>query len=214
MQGGRLDVEAAPGPTKTLVGVPVQTIPGAGPAGAAGGSCSARRGGPGPGGSGPGVEGGPLAWVPDAGWLLEEVKVERNQDQNQLVVTRSTCTWLKRLDRTGMCWARMWMCLCILPCWQVRHARAMSATSEEAHFHTNLERMSRLEARVPGWAMPWIVSNTCCLKVAGTTGLKTPVLMSPRRGWPSTCCVLKCRLDSARKAATSGHTRWAAARRW
>ena len=62
-------------------------------------------------------------------------------------------------------------------------------------------------------AMPWMVSNTCCLKVEGTTGLKTPVLMSLRRGWASTYCVLRCRLDLARKAATSGHTSWAAARR-
>ena len=40
----------------------------------------------GPGGSGPGVEGGPLAGVPDTGWLLGQVKVERNQDQDQVKV--------------------------------------------------------------------------------------------------------------------------------
>ena len=33
----------------------------------------------GPGGSRPGIEGGPLAEVPGAGWKLEQVKVERIQ---------------------------------------------------------------------------------------------------------------------------------------
>ena len=40
----------------------------------------------GPGGSVPCVEGGPLAVVSGAVWLLGEVKVERNQDQDQVKV--------------------------------------------------------------------------------------------------------------------------------
>ena len=54
-----------------------------GPLGAARLGVGAAQG---PGGSGPGVEGGPLAGVPDAEWLLGQVKVERNQDQDQVKV--------------------------------------------------------------------------------------------------------------------------------
>ena len=54
-----------------------------GPLGAARQHAGAAQG---PGGSRPGVEGGPLAGVPDTGWLLGQVKVERNQGQDQVKV--------------------------------------------------------------------------------------------------------------------------------
>ena len=61
----------------------------------------------------------------------------------------------------------LWTCLSILPCWQVRQALAMAATSVAAHFQTNLARMRRLEACLPGWMLLWMVSKTCFLKIEG-----------------------------------------------
>ena len=75
-------MEAAPGRTKTLTGLPGKTVPGAVPLGAARLHAGAAQG---PGGSRPGVEGGPLAGVLDAGWVLGQMKVERNQNQDQVL---------------------------------------------------------------------------------------------------------------------------------
>ena len=55
----------------------------------------------------------------------------------------------------------------------------------------------------------WIVSKTCCLKDWGTTGLKVP-----RMERLSMCCVLKCRLELAQRAATSKYNNWSAAKQW
>ena len=64
--------------------------------------------------------------------------------------TRSTCTWLKQQPGTGMWSGFTCTCLVVLPHWQERHARDHKVMSAAARFHTNLKRIRRLVARIPG----------------------------------------------------------------
>ena len=76
--------------------------------------------------------------------------------------TRSTWMWLNRRPGTGMWRGLRCTCLMILPRWQVRHARVHAVMLAAAPLHTNLERIIRLVARIPGWEMLCIFSKISC----------------------------------------------------
>ncbi len=65
--------------------------------------------------------------------------------------------------------------------WQSLH---IPAICDPIFLHTNLAKISRLLALMPGWAMLWIDENICCLKLTGTTGLAVTWDTSQAKSFP------------------------------
>jgi hypothetical protein len=75
-------------------------------------------------------------------------------------------------------------------CWQSWH---IAATSLAMTFQTKRAAIIRFVARIPGWAMLWMVWKMATLSASGTSGLVMPGATSHSRLAPSTWTVLTVR---------------------
>jgi hypothetical protein len=72
-----------------------------------------------------------------------------------------------------------WTCLWTLDYWHFAQSLVQAAVSLLIPDQTNLEHKSLFVASVPGWAMLWMLLKTARRCLSGTSGLHTPVDVSP-----------------------------------
>jgi hypothetical protein len=125
--------------------------------------------------------------------------------------TKSMWRWLKRCKGLAMACGGDESCVEALALWQGRQSLHHSATWEARRGQTKRLAMSRLVARIPGWAKLCIASKMGRRKTAGTSGRKTPDDVSTIIDVLSILMVVTLRAEEETALWQSEHDGWAAA---